>query len=105
MPLAEVFPSVDAEFVKKRHGMLRRYSGMESSVGGIELLIAASAGAGVMNNVSRIAVEIRIAGIDPAKIREQRNDPAVLLIDAIPRPMDGRDRGPRDYFSRLKDFC
>lgn len=67
-PFAEIFPAVHAELVEKRHRVAGIDRGKESPVRGIKFLVAAAARAGVVDRVARVAVEIRIAGIDAAKI-------------------------------------
>lgn len=101
MPVAEVFPSVHAELVEEGNSVGRIDSGEKRTVCGIEFLIAASAGAGVVDGVACIAVEIRIAGIDPAEIGKQRNKPAVFLIDAVPRAMHPLDLSPRQNLTHF----
>lgn len=104
MPEAEVFPSVHAELIEEGNGVGRIDGGEKRTVSGIELLIAAAARSGVMDNVACIAVEIRIAGIDPAEIGKQRDKPAIFLIDAVPRAMDEGNERPREYSTHFNQI-
>ncbi len=101
LPEAEIFPAVHAELVEEGNAVAGIDSGNESPVRGIELLIAAAAGAGVVDGVAGIAVEIRIAGIDAAEIGQQRDKPAVFLIDAVPRAMHPLDLRPRQNLTHF----
>lgn len=68
MPEAKIFPSVHAELVEEGNSVGRIDGGEKRTVCGIEFLVAATARAGIVDNVAGIAVEIRIAGIDAAEI-------------------------------------
>ena len=71
--MSEEFPFAGSEFVEERNANLAVDSIMQSAVGGIQLLIAPAAGAGVMDGVGRVAVKIGITRIDFAEIGEQRD--------------------------------
>jgi hypothetical protein len=40
-------------------------------------------------------VHIRVAGIDAAEVGEERDEPSVSLINAVPYAVDARHIGPR----------
>lgn len=70
-PEAEELPSSDGEFVEKWNGMPRGDRIHQCLIERIEFLIASTAAACVVESVLRVAVEVRIARIDPAKVGEQ----------------------------------
>ena len=60
----------------------------------VEFLIAAPAESRIVDLVFRPPVEVRITRIDPAKVRQQRDESSVPMIDAVANPMNFRDLGP-----------
>ena len=94
-PFPEIFPSVNAKLVEKRNRVAGIDRGNKGLVSGVKLLVAAAARAGVVDDVARIAVEIRIAGIDAPEIRQQRDQPAVFLINTVPRTVKHGNQRPR----------
>ena len=48
-----------------------------------------------MNCVVRVAVKVRIARIDLAKVGQQRDQPSAALIDAVPDTVQIADGVPR----------
>ena len=98
---AEELPLVDGEFVEEGDGVAGLYGVQEGLVGGIEFLVAAAAGAGVVDNVGRFPVEVRVAGIDAAEVREERDKAAAALVDAVADLVDLGDARPREYVAGL----
>jgi hypothetical protein len=71
MPVSEKLPPAWGQFIEKR-SRDAAFDGVEKrSIGSIELLISAASRAGVKNSVSCFTVQIRIARIDPSKVRKQ----------------------------------
>ena len=68
--------------------MTRLYCIEKCSVCRVELLIAATARARVVDHISRVAVKVRIARIDPAKICEQRDQAFLALVNAVTDTME-----------------
>ena len=64
--------------------MTRRNSVLHRVVERIELLIAAASGACVVDDVGAVAVEVRIALIDPSEVGKERDQTAVELVDTVP---------------------
>ena len=82
-PKSGKFPAADGEFVEQRYGE-HCFDGIEQrSVCRVELLVAATARACVVDDVSAITVKIGIARIDPAKVGQQRYQSAIALVDAV----------------------
>ena len=94
---AEVLPLVDGEFVEKRDGAAGLDRVQESLVCGVEFLVAAPAGTGVVDDVGRLAVKVGIAGIDAAEVGEERDQAAAALVDTVADLMQRSDARPGEY--------
>ena len=57
------------------------------TVGRIEFLITPTAGTGVMDDVGRVAMEIRTAGIDAAKVGKERDYATLAMVDPVSHAM------------------
>jgi hypothetical protein len=94
MPKAGKFPSADGQFVEQRNGELSFDGIKECSVCRIELLIAAAARTSVIDHIRRVSVKIGVTGIDAAKIRQQRNETTIALVDTVADLVNVRDVVP-----------
>jgi len=95
VPEAGKFPASDRKFVEKRNSKTRVDGVKKCAVRRVKLLISMSARTGVEDRVCRIAMKVGIAGIDPAEIREQRDQLFVAMIDPVSNRVDLRDLRPR----------
>ena len=78
---------------------MRRLDGVEHRpVERIELLVAASARAGVENRVGGFAVKIRVAFVDFAEVGEQGNQLSAALVNAVSDFVNRADFPPGENF-------
>jgi hypothetical protein len=66
----------------------------QSSIRGVKLLIAVSPCAVIGNRLAAFVLMVRIAWVDLSEIREEGDQPALLLIDTIPYTMRFADFSP-----------
>jgi hypothetical protein len=71
----------------------------------VKLLISATPESCVVDLVHRPAVEIRIAWIDPAEVRQQRNQPPAAMVNSIAHLMDLGDFIPRKNITESKFYA
>ena len=60
----------------------------------VEFLIPAPAGPSVVDGVGRVSVKVRITGIYPSEVGEQRDQASVTVIDPVSYAVDRRDVRP-----------
>jgi len=83
LPKAGKFPSADGQFIEQRDGELSFDGVKKCTVCRVKLLVAAAARTCVVDHIGRVAVKIGITGIDAAKIRQQRNETTIALVDTV----------------------
>ncbi len=81
--MAHVLPATDREFVEERNAVAGFYSRKESAVGRRQRLVSATARARVRDGVAALILYVRVAGVDATEVRQQRDEAATLLIDAV----------------------
>jgi hypothetical protein len=74
----------------------------ERAVGGVKFLITMSPGAGVVQYIVGLAMEVGITGIYSTEISEQGYEMALSMKDAIAHTMDFRDLGPRKNLTNAR---
>lgn len=96
-PVAHVLPAPDRQFVEERDTVAAFDGRQQSAIARTQILIAATALARVIDDIARLALPVRITGIDPPEVRQERDQSPFALIDAALYAMRAIDFGPRQH--------
>ena len=98
-PVSHVLPAPDREFIEERDGVPALDGCEQCAVGRAQVLVAATASSRVRDGIARFAAAVRIAGVDAPEVRQERDEPALALVDAVPYTVRAIDLGPRENFA------
>jgi len=82
-PEAHVLPAAHAELIEKWHTVAALDGREQGAVAWVQILVAAPAVARVVDGVCGVADAVGVAGVDAAEVRQERDEAAPALVNAV----------------------
>ena len=95
-PAARELPAARAELVEEGDGVAGFDRREQRAVAGREVLVAVATLARVDDGLAVFGERVRVAGVDAAEVREQRDEPLALVVDAVADAVRAADLRPRE---------